>query len=102
MCFIKENIIPKIATKDILVYKQILIRDGKIVTPCTRTPIPDNGIIKAKRNLLRFLLEHSLEGEGVHSFSSNYYRPDFFYGRFCVKAYIPKGTLYFKNKISRK
>lgn len=96
MCFIKESIIPKIAIKDILVHKALLIRNEKIVTPCTRMIIPDNGIIKAKESLLNFLTKSNLNGEGVHSYSI-VVNKDYLFGTLYVKAYIPKGTLYFEN-----
>lgn len=109
MCLTKKSMIPRIALKDIVVYKVLVgnpkvhlytpITEDKIVIGKTykgvfqesKTPFPPPKIFP--RNLITSLFSKNIESGYIHSkiYPNLYGREN----RVNVKCIIPKGTLYF-------
>ena len=124
MCLIKKSRIPRIATKDIIVYKTLIPRNNKLFTPYYNNNIEIgktykgifdkyNIIIKNKRytfhnSIICFLISlffsETIDSGYVHSYNINYiltFNDIFFFFFFyyrIVKCIIPKGTLYWIGK----
>lgn len=99
MCLHKKHFLPKIATKDIPVYKVLTeIPDSCMVTPYMKIPIKFNTIIKAgRKGFWESIFDIYIVNEGfIHSYTDlltariNENRADTIF-----KAIIPKGSLYF-------
>lgn len=124
MCLEKKSLIPRIATKDIIVYKILIPENNKLLTPFYKNEIEIgktykgifdkyNIIIKNKRytfhnSIICFLISlffsKIIDSGYIHSYS-NYYLSfnaiNWFYGNYyyrIAKCIIPKGTLYFIGK----
>lgn len=107
MCLYKKHYLPKIASKDILVYKALTERSDRcMVTPYMRMPIKFNIITKAgKEGFWESVFDLYIVNSGfIHSYTDlptariNENRADTIF-----KAIIPKGSLYYigeKNEIA--
>ncbi len=102
--------IPKIATKDIVVYKHVAVRGGSVFTPIREMKINSKLIIpEEKKNLtlkdyFNIFLHKRINGKFIHAFREfGLPYPGRFYGAYdcsyCIKCIIPKGTIYYKNDI---
>lgn len=101
--------IPRIATKDIIVYKIIAVGKSDVVTPIRMMQIKSKLIIpEDKENLtlkdcFKIFLNKEVNGKFIHAFRKfNTPPPGWVYGLYkymiyCVKCIIPKGTIYYKN-----
>lgn len=106
MCLYSKTVVPKIAMRDIPIYKELKLLDtGLLITPYYRMPI-NNSCIKAKGNLIietiRSLMYHDRFdnyykiGKGfIHCYNSSEHHisKNYLY----YKGYIPKGTLYYED-----
>lgn len=117
MCLIKAHKIPKIATKDIMVYK-IVYEDigGNLKTMMRHSPVKLNTTIKGKFkkriNLINSLFDKFIEDGFIHAYTNirhakcalklreeNSCELEFFHAKFrIVKCVIPKYTLYYVGK----
>lgn len=106
MCLTKKSMIPRIALKDIVVYK-ILIKDskGNLFTPivCDHVKLGytykgifgiSNDELRNQRSLISSLFSKYITSGYIHSYTDKYYAACRYTGRL-VKCIIPKGTLYF-------
>lgn len=106
MCLTKKSMIPRIALKDIVVYK-ILINDskGNLFTPivCDNVKLGytykgmfgiSNNELRNPRNLISSLFSKYITSGYIHSHTDEFYAACRYTGHL-VKCIIPKGTLYF-------
>lgn len=113
MCLRKVSYMPRIATKDITVYKVVYkeySEDFKYKTVCRNSPIKlgtcYKGIFQSKGSVIRSIFSKYINDGYIHSFSTiedssyllystRYHYP---YKRVCIlRAIIPKGTIYYKG-----
>lgn len=106
MCLYTKSVFPRWATKNIPVYKELLIsQDGSLVTPWMFTKVPLDGILRAK-NTHPYFLPTEIKGGYIHVYSENSAVVKRRYniestlgprkhGMIIVKGYIPKGTRYY-------
>lgn len=105
MCLYKKSKIPRIAIKDIVVYKYLRSYDEELYTPVARAIVKVGKTYKGefgineygvKENFVSSLFSNSIETGYIHSLSSplGLYAYDYI----AVKCIIPRGTLYFIGK----
>ena len=105
----KLQSIPRIAKKDIVVYKYLAVGKSDVITPTRMMEIKSKLIIpEEKENLtlkdyFKIFLNKGVNGKFIHAFRRfSVPSPAWSYGLFkhtmyCVKCIIPKGTIYYKN-----
>lgn len=102
MCLIKIHKFPRIAFKDIVVYKYVL----HTVNPrtgyrCVMTPYrmfeitPGKTVVKSKKCILRGIFKSTIEAEGVHALTE---MSLLHIGVDVYKAIIPKWSLYYMGE----
>lgn len=88
MCLFTNRTKPLVASKDLVVYKTLIVEDGKYYTPYQNVEVKLNSYLTASISItrdMRFTGYHQISGEGVHSYTHLGERIGF-------KAIIPKGT----------
>lgn len=110
MCLEKKSLIPRIALKDIVVYKALNNFDGALSTKITKNTIKlgvtYKGIFRAgiytyykcnPRSLISSLFNRFITSGYIHSYPYKEIVEDI-WGDTIVECIIPKGTLYFIGK----
>lgn len=108
MCLCKKSRIPRIAIKDIVVYKIVL--PTKIVPNGYKTPYRNcivymNNLYHGKFDyqdiLFTSFIRSNIESGYIHSYTSleSLYNHAFFSYMYIIKCIIPKGTLYWIGDI---
>lgn len=109
MCLTKKNIIPRIALKDIVVYKYLKRNEeGELCTIFTDNVVKIGGIYKGEfnyydysglpsssSNFIESLFSKVIDTGYIHSYVIS---ENMFANKVCVKCIIPRGTLYFIGK----
>lgn len=88
MCLFTNRIKPLVASKDLIVYKELVIRDGKYYTPYQNVEVKLNSHLIAPTSTSKDMSLfgfNQINGEGVHSYTHLGEHMGF-------KAIIPKGT----------
>ena len=88
MCLFTNRTKPLVASKDLVVYKALIVEDGKYFTPYQNVEVKLNSYLTASISTTRDMSlsgYHQISGEGVHSYTHLGERIGF-------KAIIPKGT----------
>lgn len=97
MCLIKIHKFPRIAFKDIVVYKQLRVSILGIRTPYRHISIiPGVTTIKSAKSILYGVFKEIIEEEGVHAYLEQKLFCDYEIQIF--KAIIPKWSLYYMGK----
>lgn len=105
MCLIKSSIFPRVAIKDIIVYKGIMEQGRGYITPWKNHPIVIGEIQKPSRSLMDIISDlfyKEINGGYIHSFTDLGRCRRYFYGWgriVYVKCLIPRGTLYWTGDI---
>lgn len=102
MCLIKIHKFPRIAFKDIVVYKYVVPTVNSftghkcIMTPYYRLNItPGKTTIRSKKCILRGIFKSTIEAEGVHALTAISIAT---LGLDIYEAIIPKWSLYYMGK----
>lgn len=88
MCLFTNRTKPLVASKDLVVYKELIVKDGKYFTPHQNVEVKLNSYLTVpdskvrKRSLFGY---YQINGEGIHSYTHLGEHIGF-------KAIIPKGT----------
>lgn len=88
MCLLTNRTKPLVASKDLVVSKVLIIKDGKYYTPHQMTEVELNSYLTASASIsenTKCFGYHQIRTEGVHSYTHLVKRIGF-------KAIIPKGT----------
>jgi len=105
MClYIKRRSLPRIATVDIPVIKQLRWQNGVWVTPYQEMKIPGNKILIPKTKVsffklcIIFFIPRKIEEGFIHVHQEGSRVPGYYFqDRYNAEAYIPKGTLYIEG-----
>lgn len=106
MCFYTRGSRIRIATKDIVCYKRVIIDENCCLSSCQKFKYEYNKTYSGKSKwklFLKWLLNFQIASEGYHSFIETEvhrtYGYNYFQSKATVKCIIPKGSLYLINKL---
>ena len=106
MCFYTRGSRIRIATKDIVCYKRVIIDENCCLSSCQKFKYEYNKTYSGKSKwtlFLKWFFNESVQSEGYHSFIEyevyRTYGLNYWQSRATVKCIIPKGSLYLIDKL---